>query len=127
MRKLSLAPDRLRYAWIGHPAGRDFVLAALGASLSRDGLALNAGASYLCQGEHGLFWDWSSGRPANEERTPTGLPSHGFFVDAGVDWQALPRLRLRAAVLAGHVLNAGHVSGEREAGAGLSLTAEYAL
>jgi hypothetical protein len=132
MRRLSdLTAKDLRYAWIGHPEGRDMTLFAAGADFSTTGLALSVDVAFISRGLHTIAWDWEQSPEAGQERTPTGTAEHRLNAGVGAVWR--PFYRANAQVNAGAfaqlanislsgyigsvmIWNAGHQNGRSESG-----------
>jgi hypothetical protein len=131
MRRLSLAPNRQRYSWIGYPEGRDAIVFALGARFFRDRvlrdddlLELGCEVSYTRHGEHSLVWDWNKGRPYNQEKTPTGVSEDTFTTMLNAKWKPVAHLGLQCGVAMTTINNAEHTKGTRQTGAELSFGME---
>jgi hypothetical protein len=124
MRRLSeIGAKPLRYKWIGHGEGRDMMLFALGASISKTDLLLSADISFVNRGEHTIAWDWTQTDEALKERAPTGIPERRLTLGLGAVWQPLARLSLSGYAAGVLLLNAGHSAGANEAGLELYLSA----
>ncbi len=126
MRRLSELSDKdPRYAWIGHPEGRDFLLFALRGRFVRPRYALTLKASYKLQGEHGLSWDWARGPDSASQSTPSGVPERRALVSADLDWKATKKLAVGAYLAVIRVDGADHVKGDYEMGAETALSVTY--
>ena len=134
MRRLSETADKpLRYQWIGHPAGRDVIMAALGADWSRhfdasgsiNRLGFSAGLTFVRSGEHGILWDWYKGKRAFDEQTPSGTPENRFSGSLGVSLTCFRGLELSLYTAGTLLLDAAHQSGGREEGLELGLSAVW--
>jgi hypothetical protein len=113
----------LRYKWIGHGEGRDMMLFALGAAVSKADMTLSADISLVNRGEHGIEWDWSQDEKALNERAPTGTVERRLTAGLGAVWRPLPRLSLSGHASGVLLLNADHQTGVNEAGLELYLSA----
>ncbi len=128
MRRLSaLSGKEPRYAWIGHPEGRDFMLFALRARIIREPYALVLKASYKLQGEHGLKWDWKRGPDSSSQSTPSGVSERMALVSAALDWKASEKLAFGAYLAVIRVDGADHVKGDYEMGAETALSVTYSF
>jgi hypothetical protein len=124
MRRLSeLGAKPLRYKWIGHGEGRDMLLFALGASVSKTDLLLSADIAFINRGEHTIAWDWEQSDEALNERAPTGIVERRLSAGLGAVWSPLARLSLSGYAAGVLLLNAGHSAGVNEAGLELYLSA----
>ncbi|MDR0597296.1 MAG: capsule assembly Wzi family protein [Treponema sp.] len=124
MRRLSeVGAKPLRYKWIGHGEGRDMMLFALGASVSKTDLLLSADISLVNRGEHTIEWDWTQTGAALKERAPTGIAERRLTLGLGAVWRPLARLSLSGYAAGVLLLNAGHRAGLNEAGLELYLSA----
>jgi hypothetical protein len=124
MRRLSdVGSKPLRYKWIGHREGRDMMLFALGAAVSKADMTLSADISWVNRGEHGIEWDWSQDDEALNARTPTGTVERRLTAGLGAVWRPLARLSLSGSVSGVLLLNADHQTGASEAGLELYLSA----
>jgi hypothetical protein len=124
MRRLSeLGAKPLRYKWIGHGEGRDMMLFALGAGISKTNLLLSADLSFVNRGEHAIAWDWTQSGEALRERSPTGTVERRLTAGLGAVWRPQERLSLSGYAAGTLLLNAGHRSGVTETGLELGLSA----
>jgi hypothetical protein len=124
MRRLSEVGSKpLRYKWIGHGEGRDMMLFALGAAVSKTDLLLSADISFVSHGEHGIAWDWSQDEKALGERAPTGTVERRLTAGLGAVWQPLAWLSLSGHAAGTLLLNADHAAGVNEAGLELYFSA----
>jgi hypothetical protein len=124
MRRLSeVGAKPLRYKWIGHGEGRDMMLFALGASVSKTELSLSADISFINRGEHTIEWDWAQDEEALNERAPTGTVERRLTTGLGAVWRPLPRLSLSGYAAWSLLLNTGHQAGVTETGLELYLSA----
>jgi hypothetical protein len=121
-RSSDLGNKDLRYSWIGHSAGRDVFLAALGARAEKGKLALALDAECAVHGKHGLFWDWEK---PNTETSPSGNPETTFKVDMTLAYKLFPFLTLSGYIGGALVFDAGHVMGRVERGIEAGLKAAY--
>jgi hypothetical protein len=112
----------LRYKWIGHGEGRDMMLFALGASVSKPDLQLSADISFVNRGEHTIAWDWAQDDEALKERSPTGTVERRLTAGLGAVWRPLARLSLSGYAAGVLLFNAGHHIGANEAGLELYLS-----
>jgi hypothetical protein len=122
-RPAELGSKPLRYKWIGHGEGRDMMLFALGASLSKPGLQLSADLSLVNRGEHTIAWDWEQTDQALAERAPTGTVERRLTAGLGAVWRPLARLSLSGYASGALLINADHRGGVKEAGLELYLSA----
>lgn len=134
MRRLSaLSGKDPRYAWIGHPEGRDFALFALRAELSgnlpekRGRLGSRLELSYKLQGEHGIEWDWAEGADSSGETAPTGTPERRLTASSSTYWMPSSRLTLAFHLAGVRVDDADHVSGKTDFGAEAAVSAKFSL
>lgn len=126
MRRLSeLSKKAPRYAWLGHPEGRDFMLYALRAHFSRGPYDLTLRASYKLQGEHGLLWDWEKGSESSSQTAGSGTAERRALLSADFGWRLLPDLSFGAYAAVIHVADAAHVKGDQELGAETTLSVIY--
>ena len=134
MRRLSaLSGKEPRYAWIGHPEGRDFALFALRADLSGDrpgdrgwtGTRLEI--SYKLQGERAMAWDWSAGPVSSKETAPTGTPERRLVASASTAWSPSARVSLGFRFAGILIQDARHVEGKTELGAETGFSAKITL
>jgi hypothetical protein len=126
MRRLSeLSKKKPRYAWIGHPEGRDFILFALRARFSKDPYDLTLRAAYKLQGEHGMQWDWEKGSYSSSQTAPSGTAERRAVLSAELGWRLLPRLSFGAYGAVAHIADAGHVKGDEEIGAETMFSVTY--
>jgi hypothetical protein len=117
MRRLAdMGSKPLRYAYLGHPAGRDALLFALGASFVKGNIAFFADLSFIAQGEHDLAWDWNMGEEYTKERTPSGVSENKFTAVFGASWRILPYLSLSTQIAPALIFNDNHESGTNEYG-----------
>ncbi len=128
MRRLSeLTSKDLRYAWTGHPEGRDTILLAAGADFLAGRHGLSLGLSYAAKGRRGLSWDWAKGEAAVEESTPSGIAMNRWIAGGTWRFQATPRLNFTSYIAGSVVQNSEHRAGATEFGAELALSVEYTL
>ena len=128
MRRLSeLTQKDLRYAWIGHPEGRDTVLYALGAKALKGTLHAAANLSLAYKGEHGISWDWSKGAAALAQRTPSGTAEQRLRGSVDLRWQVLPFFALSSYFAATVIHNADHVESLTRMGVEIALAAHLTL
>ncbi|AEF87008.1 hypothetical protein TREPR_2407 [Treponema primitia ZAS-2] len=118
MRKLSdnTETKKLRYLWIGHPEGRDAILFALGAGLSRGNLGFSLDLSFINKGEHGILWDWVKTQEAREEGVLSGRVEHKLAGGFETVWKPISLLTLSGYIGGAVVLDADHVKGRDEYG-----------
>jgi hypothetical protein len=122
MRHLSETTSKpRRYAWIGHPDGRDMMLFAVGSSIFKGDLGFSFELSGKFSGEHSLSWDWGSGPGYNDQKSPSGVAENTFSAVLGAKWKLWSRHQA-TITLAGHlagvmVFNAAHIQDERKMGA----------
>ena len=128
MRRLSeLSNKDMRYAWIGHPEGRDFLLFALRARFSRPPYDLTLKASYKLQGEHGLVWDWERGPDSSGQSSPSGTAERRSLLSAELGWKVKPKLALGAYLAVIRIDGYDHVKGDYEMGAETALSLTYSF
>jgi hypothetical protein len=129
MRRLSesAVSKKNRYRWIGHPEGRDTMLFALGASLSRPGLSLTPELSFAVKGNHTILWDWNRGSPYSLERSPSGIPEYRLIPGLQAAWDIFPWLQVSGYIRETLVFDAGHVQGAFEDGFEIGLSAAFTL
>jgi hypothetical protein len=126
MRRLSLDPSRLRYDYFGY--SRDTIAYTLGTEFSKSNtLKISGEFSYLCQGEHTIVWDWQKGRPANQEKTPSGTAEHKLIASAGMQLKPSPHLVLSGNITGIFSLNNYHVKGTNQFGGQAILAANFIL
>lgn len=126
MRRLSeLSSKDLRYAWTGHPEGRDTILLAVGADFLAGPHGLSLGLSYAAKGRRGLIWDWAKGEAAVEETTPSGIAMNRWIASGAWRFQATPRLNFASYIAFSVIQNSEHRAGSTEIGAELALSAGY--
>ncbi|MDR1957424.1 MAG: capsule assembly Wzi family protein [Treponema sp.] len=123
MRRLSdIGSKDIRYLWIGHPAGRDTLLFALGSVVSKGNLVLSADISFINRGEHTIRWDWEQTQEARNERTPSGIAERQLLIGVGTTWKPLPRLALSGYLGSVMVFDANHVKGTNAYGGEMSFS-----
>jgi hypothetical protein len=126
MRRLAdISAKDLRYSWIGHPAGRDTMLFALGARFTGETLGFSADISYSSTGEHTIRWDWKRGAPYNKENTPSGRAEHTLTAGVQTDWAPLSFLVLSGYIGGNAVFDAGHQGGTNEYGLEMVFSAAF--
>jgi hypothetical protein len=125
MRAVQSGPDT--YNWIGHPEGRDFMLATIGGTFERnDFIRLLFNLSYLWHGEHGIKWGWHKGRPYNQEITPTGIVENKITIDLGAVWKPIPKFTFSANVAGIASINNSNTAGANDFGAEFTFKAVFA-
>jgi hypothetical protein len=117
MRRLSdLGTKDLRYAWLGHPEGRDTLFYALGSSLNREDLAFSWDLSFVQKGNHTILWDWGKGKGYNDEHTPSGTPENRWIFSIGSEWKPASFIKLAGHLGGAMIFEAEHIKGAREYG-----------
>ena len=107
--------DPPHYAFVGFP--RDRMVFTLGARFFRDdALSVSGVLSLLFNGERDIAYDWRPGRPARDERTPTGVAERQVVGTVSAGWRPLPFLALSGSLTGIHSRNNRHVSGANETG-----------
>jgi hypothetical protein len=115
MRRLSdVGTKDLRYAYFGHPQGRDMFLAALGAEAKDEKLSVGLDLSFTMRGEHGLTWDW--GTQYNNQNSPSGNPETRLCLIVSLEYRLLPNFTIGGRLGETMLFDAGHVKGERKYG-----------
>ena len=124
MRRLSLRPGRVEYYYIGYP--RDTLAMTLGTKFYKSRL-LNIGGefSWISRGEHGIVWDWETGSPANQEKTPSGIANNNLIAAIEAQWNPLSFMSVSGGVSLIFSLNNGHVSGTNETGGQAFLSVSF--
>jgi len=115
--------DRLgNYYFIGYP--RDTIALTLGTTFFyRNILNFYGSFSWIASGQfnnnsatNGVTWDWESGEPAINRRTPTGITENKFIFSIGSGWRPYPRLTLGANITGIISLNNNHISNNNQIG-----------
>jgi len=129
MRRLSeLDSKALRYAWIGHPEGRDTALLYLGAAFSREPLAFSGGLTLAAKGEHAdILWDWTEGAESSSLTAPSGTAENRIIASTAAEWRPMPSLTLGTYAAGILVWNAEHDPGSDAAGIELGFSVQYAF
>jgi hypothetical protein len=124
-RPSELTSTSYRYAWTGHPEGRDTMLFSLGALAYKENLSLSSELSFIRKGEHTLYWDWGMGSAYNDQHTPSGTAENKVIASIGAGFKPLSSVMLKAQISGILVFDAGHIQGEQETGAEVILSASY--
>lgn len=111
--------NELRYAWIGHPLGRDFALAAARAVLSDGRSSARLLLSYTLAGEHSMDYDYQRTYESANEVAPTGVPERRLEFRCDVSYAVTSRISLAGGLSLRRIDDAGHVSGAVAYGAEL--------
>ncbi|MFQ3619799.1 MAG: hypothetical protein SNJ78_02530, partial [Spirochaetales bacterium] len=126
MRRLSeLTSKPLRYSWIGHPEGRDTLLLLIGSMLKKEPLQIHTVFSFTARGEHGLLWDWETGKTAVEQTTPSGTAEQHWQLSTQIDWHVVPPITLTFYVAGAYIQNFQHVQNKTNRGGEAGVTARY--
>ncbi|MDL2229823.1 capsule assembly Wzi family protein [Treponema sp. OttesenSCG-928-L16] len=124
MRRLSdLGSKDLRYQWIGHSEGRDTIMFTLGGRLFKEKWEFDMDISFALKGEHGLSWDWQTGKGYSDQSTPNGTAEKRLRTSAEATWKPLPMLSFSLYGGFSAFFDAEHIKGHTEIGIDMGLCA----
>jgi hypothetical protein len=110
-RRMIANDDDLAYRirWLGHPGGRDTLQFTAGGRFFLDDIIVLTGElSYSARGEHGLLWDWATGKSQAAEKTPTGTPEHSVTISVAGEWKPITSITLSGGLAGTVLVNRSH-------------------